>query len=269
MGFWNPRAICPNCGAKIHTQSSGWRTGQQCPNCGTALSGSVGWDKKAKRAGEKTLTASAVDALSTKLEQRANEREPMRVLNRIRVDGDLSDSEYVTLSHGAWGNSAVAKLVVKLERHAKNSHSDNQAAKDKFRGEKERVLKMAGEPPEFDWFPEPDDRCDVVLTAIEPGKEEKVRGLAKHYVDDDELPRVIAEGITAANAGTLYSKLEVRGAKVELRESSEKEATASQPDADHGNDVLAQIQKLGELHDAGVLTDAEFESKKAELLARI
>jgi uncharacterized membrane protein YeaQ/YmgE (transglycosylase-associated protein family) len=30
-----------------------------------------------------------------------------------------------------------------------------------------------------------------------------------------------------------------------------------------------QLRKLGELHDAGVLTDEEFETKKAELLARM
>lgn len=39
MGFWNPRAICPNCGAKIHTQAGGWATGRQCPACGVALTG--------------------------------------------------------------------------------------------------------------------------------------------------------------------------------------------------------------------------------------
>jgi hypothetical protein len=39
------------------------------------------------------------------------------------------------------------------------------------------------------------------------------------------------------------------------------------PDA--GGDVFAAIEKLGALRDRGVLTDAEFASKKAELLARI
>ncbi len=33
--------------------------------------------------------------------------------------------------------------------------------------------------------------------------------------------------------------------------------------------VADQLRKLGELHDAGVLTDEEFETKKAELLARM
>jgi len=34
-------------------------------------------------------------------------------------------------------------------------------------------------------------------------------------------------------------------------------------------DALEQLRKLGELRDAGVLTAAEFEAKKAELLGRI
>lgn len=34
-------------------------------------------------------------------------------------------------------------------------------------------------------------------------------------------------------------------------------------------DPMEQLRKLGELRDAGVVTDAEFETKKAELLARL
>jgi len=35
------------------------------------------------------------------------------------------------------------------------------------------------------------------------------------------------------------------------------------------SDVAAQIQKLSELHDEGVLSDEEFEQKKADLMARL
>lgn len=41
------------------------------------------------------------------------------------------------------------------------------------------------------------------------------------------------------------------------------------PAAPAGPDVLEQIKKLGELRDAGILTDAEFETKKAALLDRL
>lgn len=51
-------------------------------------------------------------------------------------------------------------------------------------------------------------------------------------------------------------------------------AQAPQPTADpqpagDATDVMAQIKKLGELRDAGVLTEEEFAAKKAELLARL
>jgi len=41
------------------------------------------------------------------------------------------------------------------------------------------------------------------------------------------------------------------------------------PAAPTGDDVLAQIRKLGELHEAGILTQEEFDQKKAELLRRL
>lgn len=59
MGLTNLRAICPNCGSKIHTQGRGLgrftlgtsgalaTTGTECPSCGAALSGKVGVDNKA------------------------------------------------------------------------------------------------------------------------------------------------------------------------------------------------------------------------------
>jgi Short C-terminal domain len=34
-------------------------------------------------------------------------------------------------------------------------------------------------------------------------------------------------------------------------------------------DILSAIERLGDLHSKGVLTDAEFQTKKAELLAQL
>jgi uncharacterized protein (DUF983 family) len=45
MGVVNPRAICPHCGGKIHTQMG--ETGKHCQWCGEALTGRVGLDNKA------------------------------------------------------------------------------------------------------------------------------------------------------------------------------------------------------------------------------
>ncbi len=41
------------------------------------------------------------------------------------------------------------------------------------------------------------------------------------------------------------------------------------PPASAGGDVLGTLEKLAGLRDKGILTDAEFSAKKAELLARL
>lgn len=42
---------------------------------------------------------------------------------------------------------------------------------------------------------------------------------------------------------------------------------APAPAAPSGDDMIVQLEKLGRLRDAGVLTQAEFDSQKARLLA--
>ena len=63
MGLRNLRAICPKCGAKIHTQPKGlghftwannWisvQTGTECPHCHIALTGKVTAGNRAVAAG--------------------------------------------------------------------------------------------------------------------------------------------------------------------------------------------------------------------------
>jgi hypothetical protein len=73
MGMQNMRAICPQCGTKIHTEASAWgvlalggrsgpmtRTGLECPGCGLALSGKVGFDGNAIAADDPRLAAKRV-----------------------------------------------------------------------------------------------------------------------------------------------------------------------------------------------------------------
>jgi hypothetical protein len=43
----------------------------------------------------------------------------------------------------------------------------------------------------------------------------------------------------------------------------------SSPPVAISEDVPAQIRKLADLHDAGIVTDEEFAAKKADLLARM
>jgi hypothetical protein len=44
-------------------------------------------------------------------------------------------------------------------------------------------------------------------------------------------------------------------------------AAPAAPVADAGDDMIAQLEKLGELRDKGILTDEEFAAQKAKLLA--
>ncbi|MFW2543631.1 SHOCT domain-containing protein [Primorskyibacter sp. 2E107] len=52
-------------------------------------------------------------------------------------------------------------------------------------------------------------------------------------------------------------------------ETSVNVPQASRSGSGHGDEIIALIRKLADLRDAGILTDAEFEAKKAELLARL
>jgi len=44
-------------------------------------------------------------------------------------------------------------------------------------------------------------------------------------------------------------------------------APAAAPSADDADDMIGQLKQLGELHQQGILTDAEFEAQKAKILA--
>jgi membrane protease subunit (stomatin/prohibitin family) len=48
--------------------------------------------------------------------------------------------------------------------------------------------------------------------------------------------------------------------------AAQQQAAAAAPPAG-GTDVVAELQKLGSLKEAGILTDAEFAAAKAKLLA--
>ena len=48
---------------------------------------------------------------------------------------------------------------------------------------------------------------------------------------------------------------------------ADAQPAAPAPAPDSGDDMIAQLEKLGSLHEQGVLTDAEFDAQKAKLLA--
>ncbi|MHB8175821.1 MAG: sigma factor-like helix-turn-helix DNA-binding protein [Thermoleophilia bacterium] len=91
MGVMNTRAICPNCGGKIHTQPrglghftwarSGWlvQTGKQCQWCGIALTGKVGLDNKA-------ISVAGAQAKQQKKTQKMAARQQKQNVQRLKLN---------------------------------------------------------------------------------------------------------------------------------------------------------------------------------------
>lgn len=81
---------------------------------------------------------------------------------------------------------------------------------------------------------------------------EQHTGVSAEELTDEELDRAMAE-----------LKIEKQ-----LRDSSDQEegAGATASGGGGGDDSIEQLRKLGELHEAGILTDEEFEAKKKQIL---
>jgi hypothetical protein len=91
----------------------------------------------------------------------------------------------------------------------------------------------------------------VARTAVVAGTATAVSGRvqrrqAEKFADRDQQ--------IAANRGAGYA------------EGAQSVAAAPAPAGSGEDDMLAQLQKLGELHQSGVLTDEEFAAQKAKLL---
>ena len=89
-----------------------------------------------------------------------------------------------------------------------------------------------------------------------------------------ELLRGIARSAVIAGTATAVSnRVSRRQAERWAEQDAEQEArmapqqAAPPPAAPAQEDPLEQLKKLGELKEAGILTDAEFEAQKAKILA--
>ena len=97
MGLMNNRAICPNCGGKIHTQSRGVgaltlgsrgllvQTGKECQHCGIALSGKVGMDNR---------------AILAEVDEAKRQAKAERATEKRAADGELDQRLIELLSEG-------------------------------------------------------------------------------------------------------------------------------------------------------------------------
>lgn len=53
------------------------------------------------------------------------------------------------------------------------------------------------------------------------------------------------------------------------QEQAAEPVAQAQPQAEQSGDPMAELEKLGQLHQNGILTDEEFAAKKADILARM
>jgi hypothetical protein len=67
----------------------------------------------------------------------------------------------------------------------------------------------------------------------------------------------------------VFTKKQMAGFEVLRGEIEQMIARRNRPAAPAGPDHLAQLKQLGELRDAGILTEDEFTTKKAEILGRL
>lgn len=113
---------------------------------------------------------------------------------------------------------------------------------------------------------------------------QKSRGVANVYVHlnrpNGVQETVIMENLTEAKGVQHVINEAVRARKLELKREETTHtylgglphhipAAPQQTAEDKQPDIIDQITRLGELHKAGVLTQEEFETKKAELLSRL
>ena len=85
---------------------------------------------------------------------------------------------------------------------------------------------------------------------------------------------VVAGTATAVSNRVSRRQANRWGAQAQQEQSYQEQAyepppqEAPPPQASGGSDMLEQLQKLGELHAAGVLTEEEFAAQKAKILAQ-
>ena len=84
----------------------------------------------------------------------------------------------------------------------------------------------------------------------------------------------VVAGTATAVAGGVGRRQSKKQAAEQEEQVAAQQAAYDQGQADAqpatpaaGDDMMSQLAKLGQLHDQGVLTDAEFEAQKAKLLA--
>lgn len=124
MGVMNLRAICPNCGGKIHTQPKGlghltwarsWflvKTGSECQHCGVALSGKVDSGNKAILAEDADKSWWERETGSDRSRAKREAQNSAPTLSEKQKKADVIELEYASPSDALF--AAVERAVDQL-----------------------------------------------------------------------------------------------------------------------------------------------------------
>ena len=241
--FWLPDTVAPPPPPGPPPTSS---AGQAAQSAGAKMSGMFrslktkaqdeDWMGKAKSA--------ASSAASTAKDATAQMTAKAKEADQANLDklGPMPEGAiWRGVSHEAGRNSVVTLYPDRIERY-------KAASKTSLTG------MLAGGPQDV----------EVIPTKSVSSVQVK-RGAWYHDVT------IFASGNTIILSLDATEAEKVRGLVMDqvLHGSSHPEPAPAAPAPPSGDDILEQVRKLGELRDLGILTQEEFDAKKAELLARM
>lgn len=107
------------------------------------------------------------------------------------------------------------------------------------------------------------------LSKQDAQKIEEYSGIPPEEMEDEDLQQAMkdlniqSQDLTAEDKAALG---QADAAEQQASDQAAEEAVAAASAAPAEDDYITQLQKLGELRDAGILTDEEFEAKKKQIL---
>jgi hypothetical protein len=107
------------------------------------------------------------------------------------------------------------------------------------------------------------------LTKQDAQKIEEYTGVPPEQLEDEDLQQAMVDLNIQSQDLTAEDKAALNQADAAEQQASDQAAAAAVSAASaqsQQDDYIAQLKKLAELRDAGILTDEEFEAKKKQIL---
>lgn len=166
----------------------------------------------------------------------------------------------------------MSELLLQFKSHIEGRNADVLIYTDRIEWAREGLLGTGG---------------NLALGAMTAGLSLLRTGLKGKQQGSEVIPVKAISSVTTKKDGLRFTRVSIicSGNTVDFRLGHDEarrvkelitslvlgthQSQAAPPPATAEPDVLTQIRKLGELKEAGLLTDEEFASKKADLLGRL